>query len=403
MPTLQNLGHMLNEYGVKIRYNEMKRTREIAVPGKTFALENADNVVFSEIDNLTVINNVVYGDSRLNGFLLNLACQDSYHPVREWIQSIPWDGVSRFQLLADTIAVEAKFEAHRNSMLRRWLISAIAALYSKNPNDKFELVLTFQGVQGKGKTSWFKRLVAPSLGAVKEGVKLDPNNKDIVFMLCGHWIVELGELDSTFSKSEISSIKAFMSNASDKLRRPYERFDSNMKRQTVMGATVNKPDFLIDDTGNRRWLTVPAIGVEYMHTIDMQQLWAEVRTWYDAGEQWWLTQAEAERLSHVNTEFEAVLPVYEMLVEAFDFTEPKPDMLGNSVNKRKFVRITATQVLTLFGLPKDRRNVSEAGAALRKLTGKHATSFGGARVWKVSPRSNSTYATQVRIILGEAA
>lgn len=42
---------------------------------------------------------------------------------------------------------------HRDAMLRRWLISAVAALFSMNPKDKFELVLTFQGAQGKGRTT----------------------------------------------------------------------------------------------------------------------------------------------------------------------------------------------------------------------------------------------------------
>lgn len=63
-----------------------------------------------------------------------------------------------------------------------------------------------------------------------------------------------------------------MSNGYEMLRRPYARTDSQMKRRTVMGATVNRPDFFIDETGNRRFLTIPVIGVDYMHSIDMQQM-----------------------------------------------------------------------------------------------------------------------------------
>lgn len=403
MNTMQNLEHLLQRYGVLLAYNEMTRLREITLPHANFSRDNVDDRALNAIDNLAVLNGMTLASERLNGYLSSIAEQNCYHPVRTWVLSKPWDGVSRFQLLADTLAVQQRFEAHRDAMLKRWLLSAIAALFSVNPADKFELALTLQGFQGKGKTSWFKRLVDPSIAAVKEGLQLDPHNKDSVFTLAAHWIAELGELDATFSKAEIGRIKSFMSNSYDMLRRPYARFDSKMKRQTVIGASVNRPDFLIDETGNRRWLTIPIIGVDYAHKIDMQQLWTEMKTLYDRGEQWWLTPVEYDRLAEVNQGFEAVLPVQEMLVDAFNFTDPVKTLFDDEPDARKFVRITATQVITLFGLPKDRKTVGEAAAALRRLTGKDSISFGGARVWRVSPNNSSTYAGQVKALLGEAS
>jgi predicted P-loop ATPase len=403
MNTMQNLEHLLELYGVQLAYNEMTRLREITLPQANFSRDNLDDRAMNAIDNLAILNGMSLTTERLSGYLSCIAEKNCYHPVRVWIFSQPWDGVSRLQHLADTLAVKRHFEAHRDAMLKRWLLSAVAALFSENPNDKFELALTLQGFQGKGKTSWFKRLVLPSLRAVKEGMQLDPHNKDSVFILAGHWIAELGELDATFSKSQVGRIKSFMSNSYDMLRRPYAHFDSRMKRQTVIGASVNKPDFLIDETGNRRWLTIPIIGVDYTHSIDMQQLWAEVKSMYDSGEQWWLTATEYDYLTKVNQDFEVVLPIYEMLVDAFNFIEAEDALSGTKPDMRKCIRITATQAITLFGLPKDRKTVTEAGAALRRLTGTDSVSCGGARVWRVSPNSTSTYRDQVKTLFGDAS
>jgi predicted P-loop ATPase len=400
MSTMQNLEHMLGAYGIKLGYNEMTRLREITIPNSRFSCDNEDDRAVNIIDNLAVLNGMTMSSERLNGYLACIAEQNCYHPARMWVLSRPWDGISRLQALYDTLAVEARFVSHRDAMMRRWLISAVAALFSTNSNDKFELALTLQGYQGKGKTTWLKRLGGPTVGAVKEGLKLNPENKDSVFTAAAHWLVELGELDATFSKAEIGSIKGFMSNSYDMLRRPYAKFDSRMKRQTVFGASVNRPDFLIDETGNRRWLTVPIVGVDNTHNIDMQQVWAELKTLYDASEQWWLTKDEEARLAEVNTAFEAVLPVQEMLLDAFEFTPPTM-LFGEEREEPRHVRITATQVITLFGLPRDRKTVGEAGAALRKLTGKNPVSSGGNRVWKVCPNRKSSYAPAVKAMLGE--
>jgi putative DNA primase/helicase len=72
-----------------------------------------------------------------------------------------------------------------------------------------------------------------------------------VMSAVSHWVVELGELDSTFKKSDVSVLKAFITRRQDKLRRPYARRDSVFPRRTVFAGTVNDYQFLHDNTGNR--------------------------------------------------------------------------------------------------------------------------------------------------------
>ena len=388
--TIENLAHMLREYGIVCRYNQMTRMREISIPGAAFSKDNEVDRQLDSVYNLSVLNDMQFGRDWVNGALSSICEQDCYHPVKLWIELKPWDGVSRLRQLIDTLEVSAEYGEHRDAVVRKWLVSAIAAIYSTSLDDKFEGCLVLQGLQGKGKTSWFKSLVPANIRAVLEGHTLDPSNKDSVFTLAGHWIAELGELDTTFSKAEIGKLKGFLSNTVDKLRRPYAKGDSEMKRQTIIGASVNRPDFLIDDTGNRRWWTVPVIGVNFMHGIDMQQLWNEVKLLLDTGAVWHLSAKEMAVLSNVNEGFTAVTPLAELIPTAFDFEKKLVSLVGmGDVESNDMVRMTATQVVELFGMPRDRKTVAEAGATLRKLTGEAPKKSNGLMVWTLQLRKHS--------------
>lgn len=407
LPTIENLAHMLGSYGIGLRYNEMTHLREIDIPRFDSSEDNRDERAMNQLHNLCVINGMAFGVDHLSGAVSTIAERNCYHPVKQWIESKPWDGHSRLEALCDTLAVrDPGMAAYRNRIMKRWLVSGAAALYSKDWSHKYELALTLQGLQGKGKSFWFLSLLPTELRAVKDNMELDPRDKDDVFRLAGHFIVELGELDTTFSKTALGRLKGFMSQTSDKLRRPYARCDSVMKRRTIIGSSVNKPDFLLDETGNRRWLTLPCISAKWQHGIDMQQVWAEMKVLFEQGEQWWLTEDERTEVDHVNERFEATIPVVEMLQDAFEFARPRTDALPGlelgDFEDRKALRITATQVAALFGLAKDRKTVSEAGAALRKLTGSDSVKSNGQMVWYVYPRKGSTHVGAVRGMFGQA-
>ena len=70
-------------------------------------------------------------------------------------------------------------------------------------------------------------------------------------MLC-----ELGELDSTL-KREQSSLKAFITQPLDTIRMPYAEKATKTPRRTSFCGTVNPQDYLRDETGSRRFWTIP--------------------------------------------------------------------------------------------------------------------------------------------------
>lgn len=68
---------------------------------------------------------------------------------------------------------------------------------------------------------------------------------------------------------------------------------------------------------NRRWWTVPVLDVDYQHSIDMQQVWAEVKALFEQGEQWWLTQDEMAEVNTVNGAHQATSALDEIVARAF--------------------------------------------------------------------------------------
>jgi putative DNA primase/helicase len=213
--------------------------------------------------------------------------------VTDWVRAKPWDGVSRFGQLFDTLDIQEEFEAHRDLLrvqLDKWLLSGGKCLVLDSLSGDgvaAQGVLVVQGPQNLGKTRWFKALV-PDSAWFSEGLTMDPSNKDHVIQGTSTFICELGELDSTTRKSDVAQLKAFLTRSKDVYRSPYGRDREVYARRTIFGATVNPDTFLVDDTGNRRFWVMPVKSVNADHDVDMQQVWAEAAARVAAGETYWM-------------------------------------------------------------------------------------------------------------------
>lgn len=114
-----------------------------------------------------------------------------------------------------------------------------------------------------------------------EGISLDPRDKDSVMQATSKWISELGEIGSTMRK-DMDSVKAFLTKSTDEYRTPYGRASLHYPRMTSFVGTVNDEQFLIDQTGNRRFMTIPLapdLVIDYNTQIkpfDALQLWSQI-------------------------------------------------------------------------------------------------------------------------------
>ncbi len=350
-----NLEFLLNKFNAKIRFNLMSRQREIEInlPGFQVSKEDEENQMLFLISDLAVINSMPV--SYLDNHLTVIAQKNAYHPIVECLKQNKWDGKQRLNKFIQTIQVHNEDLARK--IITTWMVCAIAAAHSEGGFTNSG-VLVIQGEQGIGKTAWIKKLDPIGCNAVREGAFLDPSNKDSVAQLASFWIAELAEVECIFKKSEIGRLKSFITSGSDCVRLPYARKANRIPRRTVYAATVNDGNYLTDETGNRRWWTIPAIGINFDHDFDMVQVWAEVYQLWRNGHPAYLVQELQVALNDANKEFERVDPIKEKLIQYYDWDRDC---------SRDYK--SATQVLEELGfknpsLPDARR----AGLFLRELS-----------------------------------
>lgn len=359
--TIPNVAYLLDTYEITVRYNVIRKRAHIVVPGMAGSPDNSDEVAMIQILSLAAMNNMP--TAQVPAFVGALADRYAYNPAAEWITGKAWDRQDRLEEFFSTVRQRGDFpEDMKRILMRRWLLSAVAAALEPT-GFKTRGVLVLQGPQGIGKTAWVRSLISdPGLreSLIKLDHHLDAGNKDSLLTAVSHWIVEIGELDSSF-KRDVSRLKGFLTRDQDKIRRPYGRVDSEYQRRTVFVATVNEHDFLVDNTGNTRWWTIPLAAINYAHGIDMQQLFAQVAQLYGTGEKWWLTQDEEHCLEACNDRHRSVSALRERVLE---FVDPegkgRPDLPA----------MTASQFLRHIGIDHPTNSqAKECAAILRESFG----------------------------------
>jgi predicted P-loop ATPase len=226
--------------------------------------------------------------------LFAIASRNAYHPVRDYLDSLKWDGMTRIgQLFQGYFSADIPKEAGREQdrvvayleqISTCWMVSAVARV--REPGVKVDTVPTVVGPQGSGKS----RTIAALCGVpawFMDDLSTDLASKDTKDALRGKWIVELGEFPHV--KKEIDKVKQFFSSPTDRYRRSYDRVTQDWPRQCVFIATTNDLEF-IDPTGSRRfWPIEISKKIDTAHIMeDRDQLWAEADHVYQQGYQWWL-------------------------------------------------------------------------------------------------------------------
>ena len=312
LETMDNLRVVCDNNDVVIRYNMIKKDDEILIKDAQWSIDNSKNASITWLR--SACHKVEMRTTNLKNFVTLLADANQYNPVVSWVTSREWDGVSRIDDLYGTIVENRDLctKELKETVVRRWMIGAIAAAFSPM-GAMVRGVLVFQGEQYTGKTRWIEALAPKELDLIKTGRSLVVHDKDSVKQILSSWISELGELDATFKKSDIAALKAFITSDLDELRRPYAAAESQYARRTVFAASVNDSKFLQDDTGNSRFMVIPIVSLNHGHTLDMQQVWAEIYEMWKAGEKHYLSAEEMKLLNGHNENFTATDPIFEMI------------------------------------------------------------------------------------------
>ena len=291
-PRLRDIAYNIHRSGIDIRRDAEGHSSVPWTPIKAGWNE-------SDLGALQIYLEHVYGlytPSKLKGILLAIAAERGYHPIRDYIESLPaWDGVPR----VDTLFVDylgAADTAYTRAVARKMMVAAVARVY--RPGIKFDSVVVLNGPQGMGKSSFFAKLGGKwfsdslTIGDMKD--KAAPEK------LQGYWILELGEL-AGLKKVDVETVKAFITRQDDKFRHSYGYSVEDHPRQCIIvGSTNNGDGFLRDITGNRRFwpVTCTTAGKHRPWEVAdvVEQLWAEAYMLFQHGEALYLTP-EVERLA----------------------------------------------------------------------------------------------------------
>ena len=236
----------------------------------------------------------ITGEKKIGDGFAVYALNHRVHKLRDYLAAQVWDGVPRVDsLLIDYFGVEDS--PYTREAVRKTLVGAVARIF--HPGIKFDTMLILAGPQGIGKSTFFRYLgmdwYSDSL-CTFEG-------KDAAELLQGYWVIEAGELTG-MTKSEMNTVKQFLSKCDDVYRAAYGRRTEKYLRQCIIVGTTNEAEFLKDYTGNRRFWPVDLTGKGRRKNIwhdlpaEVPQIWAEAVALYRLGEPLILSDA-AEKMA----------------------------------------------------------------------------------------------------------
>ena len=235
----------------------------------------------------------IWSPTKFKDALLGVVSSERvYHPVKEYLDGLSWDGVERLDtLLIDYLGAEDT--PYVRAVTRKTFVAAVARIYE--PGTKFDSILVLNGPQGIGKSTFFARLgrewYSDSLAIS------DMKDKTAAEKLQGYWILELGEL-AGIRKMDVETVKSFVTRTDDKYRHAYGvNVESHPRSCVIVGSTNSDGGFLRDITGNRRFWPVRVLGdgkYKPWDLIDVDQIWAEAIEWYRLGEELFLKGELAE-------------------------------------------------------------------------------------------------------------
>lgn len=358
MATKDNIQYLLDTVCAELRYNEMTREEELALPWHSHDLNSA----YDDVTSLALTLGI-RASQQVAARLDTLARDNGYHPFTAWLEGGRWDGVSRFDALADSVTLaHARERELWRIYLRRWLIQVYRAGTLPEPG-QLRGVLLLAGEQGIGKTRWLGSLLPSEMFV--EGVAIGGGasaERDALQTATSGLVAELGEIDATFRKADVSHLKNLITRQMDNYRAAYARKHTRAARRTVFCGSVNVNEVLQDNTGNSRYWPIEMDALDPGHGIDMRQLWLEVGTW---DEQWWLTDVES-RLQKDNEHHYRSYSHVEIATK--DYFQQWGHLVHDESKCRPMNSMTFCR--DVLGIEKpNKRDMNDAAAMLRVVTG----------------------------------
>ncbi len=312
-----------------IRWNDV--TRKIEVSGGSF--EDSKTLDTDVTDWLAREYGIEVADHVVGKRILAVARKSSYDPIKDYLRSVTWDGTPRVDtwLLDYCAAVTVDEDGEDITQLvkligTKFLLSLVKR--GLEPGCKVDDVMVLEGAQSIKKSTALRVLG----GEWFTDDKINMSDKDSKLLAARTWVMEFAELAS-LRKSDIETVKNFLTQERDTLRPPYASSHEEFPRRCVFAGTVNPiagRGYLSDETGNRRFRPVRCegqINTDGIRAI-RDQLFAEAVARIDAGERWWYDAQEnaavEARITDERVETSPTASMTEEICRWWHSLSPKP-------------------------------------------------------------------------------
>ena len=306
--SLDNVRLALAKLGHQVSFDAF--AQKIVVNGRSVLDDGTTNLTWVAIDDLFGFRP---SKELLRTVLETEAAHYTFHPVRDYLDGLEWDGILRI----DTWLI--KYGGAEDSALVRaigpiFLVAAVRRV--RQPGCKFDELLVWESQQGWEKSA-AARALCPRESWFSDDLQLRASSKEVVEATGGKWIIEASELVG--SKREAERLRGFLSRQVDgPVRLAYGHYSTEVPRQFIVIGTTNKHAYLKDATGNRRFwsVRVQRFDVSGLRR-DRDQLWAEASMRERAGESIRLDQGLWEAAEREQKRREIIDPWEERLLPTF--------------------------------------------------------------------------------------
>ena len=185
--------------------------------------------------------------------LIQVAREQEFDPVKEYLEFVSNNVEPTYIDSLATTYLRPNDEplSLYDEMLKRTLIGAVKRIYE--PGAKHDTSCILVGGQGLRKSTFWNVLG----GTFFSDSLKDIGSKDDLMILSRSWIMEMSELDHITSRKQAGMVKAFLSQSTDIYRVPYGKNTEVFPRRGIIVGSTNRDNFLMDETGNRRFWCIP--------------------------------------------------------------------------------------------------------------------------------------------------